>query len=121
LQQLIEQSTHPATPNLKSDWNNFQDAEVNCPKLKLFMKKVDFNKFDRNFELSTDRDFEQDLLGRPEVGDCRFDPCILANNLRTFVEFHGFFLSADRHRVGSQKHADHYRNIIEIISKCIDS
>lgn len=48
LQQLIEQSTHPAKPNLKPDWNNYQDVEGNCRKLKLVMKDLGFNKFDRN-------------------------------------------------------------------------
>jgi hypothetical protein len=48
LQQLIEQSTHSAKPNLKPDWNNYQDVEGNCRKLKLVMKDLGFNKFDRN-------------------------------------------------------------------------
>ncbi len=48
LQQLIEQSTHPAKPNLKPDWNNYQEVEGVCRKLKLVMKDLGFNKFDRN-------------------------------------------------------------------------
>ncbi|MGZ4956581.1 MAG: hypothetical protein ACXV8Q_15855 [Methylobacter sp.] len=48
LQQLIEQSKHPAKPNLKPDWNNYQEVESNCRKLKLVMKDLGFNKFDRN-------------------------------------------------------------------------
>ncbi|MGZ4968391.1 MAG: hypothetical protein ACXV8O_03755 [Methylobacter sp.] len=48
LQQLIEQSKHPAKPNLKPDWNNYQEMESNCRKLKLVMKDLGFNKFDRN-------------------------------------------------------------------------
>lgn len=48
LQQLIEQSKHPAKPNLKPDWNNYQDVEGNCRKLKLVLKDLGFNKFDRN-------------------------------------------------------------------------
>jgi hypothetical protein len=48
LQQLIEQSTHPAKPNLKPDWNNYQEVEGSCRKLKLVMKDLGFNKFDRN-------------------------------------------------------------------------
>jgi len=48
LQQLIEQSKHPAKPNLKPDWNNYQEMEGNCRKLKLVMKDLGFNKFDRN-------------------------------------------------------------------------
>ncbi len=48
LQQLIEQSTHPTKPNLKPDWNNYQEVEGSCRKLKLVMKDLGFNKFDRN-------------------------------------------------------------------------
>ena len=48
LQQLIEQSKHSAKPNLKPDWNNYQEVEGNCRKLKLVMKDLGFNKFDRN-------------------------------------------------------------------------
>jgi len=48
LQQLIEQSKHTAKPNLKPDWNNYQEMEGNCRKLKLVMKDLGFNKFDRN-------------------------------------------------------------------------
>ena len=48
LQQLIEQSKHPAKPNLKPDFNNYQEVEGACRKLKLVMKDLGFNKFDRN-------------------------------------------------------------------------
>lgn len=48
LQQLIEQSKHPAKPNLKPDWNNYHEVEGTCRKLKLVMKDLGFNKFDRN-------------------------------------------------------------------------
>jgi hypothetical protein len=48
LQQLIEQSKHPAKPDLKPDWSNYQDVEGACRKLKLVMKDLGFNKFDRN-------------------------------------------------------------------------
>jgi hypothetical protein len=48
LQQLIEQSKHPEKPNLKPDWNNYDDVHSNCRKLKLVMKDLGFNKFDRN-------------------------------------------------------------------------
>ncbi|MFU8787848.1 MAG: hypothetical protein ACNA7G_02395 [Methylobacter sp.] len=47
-QQLLEQSTHPAKPNLKPDWNNYQEVEGVCRKLKLVMRDFGFNKFDRN-------------------------------------------------------------------------
>ena len=48
LLQLIEQSRHPAKPNLKPDWANYKDVENNCRKIKLVMKDLGFNKFDRN-------------------------------------------------------------------------
>ena len=48
LQKLIEQSKHPAKPNLKPDWANYSEVEGNCRKLKLVMKDLGFNKFDRN-------------------------------------------------------------------------
>ncbi|MEQ1484366.1 hypothetical protein [Methyloglobulus sp.] len=48
LQQLIEQSKHPEKPNLTPDWKNYDDVQTNCRKLKLVMKDLGFNKFDRN-------------------------------------------------------------------------
>ena len=48
LQQLIEQSQHPAKPNLNPNWNNYAEVESNCRKLKLVLKDLGFNKFDRN-------------------------------------------------------------------------
>lgn len=48
LLQLIEQSKHPAKPNLKPNWNNYEEVESNCRKIKLVMKDLGFNKFDRN-------------------------------------------------------------------------
>jgi hypothetical protein len=48
LQQLIERSKHPEKPNLKPDWNNYEAVESNCRKLKIVMKDLGFNKFDRD-------------------------------------------------------------------------
>jgi hypothetical protein len=48
LQQLIEQAKQPAKLNLKPDWNNYEEVESNCRKLKVIMKELGFNKFDRN-------------------------------------------------------------------------
>lgn len=48
LLDLIKQSNHPSRPNLKPDWSNYADVENNCSKLKLVMKDLGFNKFDRN-------------------------------------------------------------------------
>ena len=48
LLQLIEQSKHPAKPNLKPNWNSYDDVASNCRKIKLVMKDLGFNKFDRD-------------------------------------------------------------------------
>jgi hypothetical protein len=48
LQQLIEQSKHPEKPNLKPDWTKYEDVQNNCRKLKVVLKDLGFNKFDRN-------------------------------------------------------------------------
>ncbi|MGZ8193480.1 MAG: hypothetical protein ACXWTW_08015 [Methylobacter sp.] len=48
LQQLIEQAKQPAKLNLNPDWNNYEEVESNCRKLKVVMKELGFNKFDRN-------------------------------------------------------------------------
>ncbi len=48
LQQLIEQSKHPEKPNLKPDWAKYDDVQTHCRKLKVTMKDLGFNKFDRN-------------------------------------------------------------------------
>jgi hypothetical protein len=48
LLQMIEQSKHPAKPNLKPKWSNYPEVETNCRKIKLVMKDLGFNKFDRN-------------------------------------------------------------------------
>ncbi len=48
LLQLIEQSKHPAKPNLTPKWTNYAEVESNCRKFKLVMKDLGFNKFDRN-------------------------------------------------------------------------
>lgn len=48
LQQLVEQSKHPEKPNLTPDWKNYDDVQTNCRKLKLALKDLGFNKFDRD-------------------------------------------------------------------------
>lgn len=48
LLQLIEQSKHPAKPNLTPNWASYEEVETNCRKLKLVLKDLGFNKFDRN-------------------------------------------------------------------------
>lgn len=48
LLQLIGQSKHAAKPNLKPNFADYQEVESNCRKIKLVMKDLGFNKFDRN-------------------------------------------------------------------------
>lgn len=45
---LIEQSKHPTKPNLKPNWSNYDEIAGECRKLKLVLKDLGFNKFDRN-------------------------------------------------------------------------
>lgn len=71
LQQLIEQSTHPAKPNLKPDWASYQDVESNCRKLKLLLKDLGFNKFDRNaviyYYMAKSADWNNYNIGKQRV------------------------------------------------------
>lgn len=48
LQQLITQVEDAEKPNLKPDWQNYDDVANQCQRLKLVMKGLGFNKFDRN-------------------------------------------------------------------------
>lgn len=48
LQQLIDKVDPSEKPNLKPDWQNYDDIENQCRNLKLVMKGLGFNKFDRN-------------------------------------------------------------------------
>ena len=48
LLQLFEQSKHAAKPNLKPTWTDYNEVESSCRKIKLFMRDLGFNKFDRN-------------------------------------------------------------------------
>jgi hypothetical protein len=48
LQQFIVNAKHPEKPNLQPDWNNYREVEQNCRKLKIVMRDLGFNKFDRN-------------------------------------------------------------------------
>ncbi|MBD9360862.1 hypothetical protein [Methylomonas fluvii] len=48
LRQLIDQVDPAAKPNLQPDWQNYPDVESQCRRLKLAMKDLGFNKFDRN-------------------------------------------------------------------------
>ncbi len=48
LQRYIETAEHPDRPNLQPDWNNYAEVESNCRKLKVVMRDLGFNTFDRN-------------------------------------------------------------------------
>lgn len=48
LRQLIEQIDPATKPNLQPDWQNYPEVESQCRRLKLAMKDLGFNKFDRN-------------------------------------------------------------------------
>lgn len=48
LQQLINQVQTADKPNLQPDWQNYDDVETQCRRLKLVMKDLGFNKYDRD-------------------------------------------------------------------------
>lgn len=48
LLQLVNQVDPAAKPNLQMDWRNYEEVESQCRRLKLVMKDLGFNKFDRN-------------------------------------------------------------------------
>ena len=83
LQQLIEQSKHPAKPNLKPDWNNYEEMEGNCRKLKLVMKDLGFNKFDRNaviyYFLAKNNDWKNYNINRQKAMGEEIRPKVMEN------------------------------------------
>ncbi|MDP1665526.1 MAG: hypothetical protein Q8L79_10425 [Methylobacter sp.] len=83
LQQLIEQSKHPAKPNLKPDWNNYHEVEGNCRKLKLVMKDLGFNKFDRNaviyYFLAKNGDWNNYNINRQKTQSEEIRPKVIEN------------------------------------------
>lgn len=48
LRQLIDQAVQGEKLNLQPDWQNYAEVETQCRRLKLVMKDLGFNKFDRN-------------------------------------------------------------------------
>ena len=48
LQQLINKVEEADRPNLKPDWQNYEEVSNQCQRLKVVMKGLGFNKFDRN-------------------------------------------------------------------------
>lgn len=83
LQQLIEQSKHPEKPDLTPDWNNYEAVESNCRKLKIVMKDLGFNKFDRNaylyFFLANNSDWKNYNLSAQKVQSNNIDAKTLQN------------------------------------------
>ncbi len=51
LKQMIDQAGQSEKPNLSPDWQNYAEVENQCRRLKLVMKDLGFNKFDRNVVL----------------------------------------------------------------------
>ncbi|MGY6276846.1 hypothetical protein [Methylomonas sp. MgM2] len=60
LQQLIGRVEQMEKPNLTPDWKNFDDVDTQCRRLKLVLKDLGFNKFDRNAVLFYFLDKSQD-------------------------------------------------------------
>ncbi|MCK9606760.1 MAG: hypothetical protein M0R33_09990 [Methylomonas sp.] len=48
LRQLIDQVDQAEKPNLQPDWQQYGEVEKQCRRLKLVLKGLGFNKFDRN-------------------------------------------------------------------------
>jgi hypothetical protein len=48
LRHYISEADHPQKPNLDPDWISYPEVEANCRKLKVVMKDLGFNKYDRN-------------------------------------------------------------------------
>lgn len=84
LQQLIEQTEHDSQPNIHPSWDNYAEVESDCRKLKLVLKDLGFNKFDRNavlyYFLDNSRDWRNYNITaqRAAAGDIR--PKVLENN-----------------------------------------
>jgi hypothetical protein len=48
LLKYITEADHPDRPNLQPNWDSYKDVESSCRTLKVVMKDLGFNKFDRN-------------------------------------------------------------------------
>lgn len=48
LKELIAKAPEGDKPNLRPDWRKYGEVESNCRKLKLALRALGFNKFDRN-------------------------------------------------------------------------
>ncbi|WP_374087304.1 hypothetical protein [Methylomicrobium lacus] len=82
LGQLIAQSSHPDKPNLKPDWKNYAEVETNCRKLKLTLKALGFNKFDRDallyYFLGNSGDWKNYNIDRRRATDSDMRPKTIA-------------------------------------------
>lgn len=47
LREFIAGSEHPELPKLQPDWGNYREVETACRKLKVALKDLGFNRFDR--------------------------------------------------------------------------
>ncbi|MEQ1620808.1 MAG: hypothetical protein ABL919_05335 [Methylococcales bacterium] len=78
---LIEQSKHPAKPNLKPDWSKYDEVEGECRKLKLVLKDLGFNKFDRNaviyYFLAKTSDWKNYNINQNKVPSAEMRPKVL--------------------------------------------
>ncbi|QWF70599.1 hypothetical protein KEF85_14925 [Methylomonas paludis] len=48
LRQVLDQLNQADKPNLQPDWQNYSQVESQCRQLKLVMKDLGFNKYDRD-------------------------------------------------------------------------
>jgi len=68
---------------LKPDWNNYEDVESNCRKLKLVMKDLGFNKFDRNaviyYFLAKNSDWKNYNITRQKAMSEEIRPKVMEN------------------------------------------
>lgn len=48
LEHLLQQADEAARPNFQPDWGNYREVEQQCRKLKILLKDIGFNVFDRN-------------------------------------------------------------------------
>ena len=82
LLQMIEDSKHPAKPNLKPDWANYAEVDNNCRKIKLVLKDLGFNKFDRNaflyYFLTNSNDWKNYNLSPQKVQNAEISTNVMA-------------------------------------------
>ncbi|MGH8548476.1 MAG: hypothetical protein ACRERU_07725 [Methylococcales bacterium] len=70
LRQIIASAEHDEQINLEPDWRQYDELEINCRKLKVVLKDLGFNKFDRNailyYFLNNSTDWKNyNVIGQP--------------------------------------------------------